>query len=109
MLVTTALNTKDGSNPARRHAEAIGGLLDQFGEPIDGFGTRRGLRGRARLEERRGRGLTNERRDRQDDACDESEGAEPCNRTRQLTDMTLQLQTARIAYPSYVRARFRMV
>ena len=42
VLVASAFKLDDGTNPARRHGEAIGGLLDEFGEPIDGFRTRRG-------------------------------------------------------------------
>ena len=57
MLVTSALNLDHGTNPAGRHGEAIGGLLDEFGEPIGGCRTRRGLCARARFEERRGRDL----------------------------------------------------
>ena len=34
MLVTSAFNLDDGTNPARRHGETIGGFLDEFGKPI---------------------------------------------------------------------------
>ena len=63
----------NGADPARRHGEAIGGFLDEFGEPIDGCRTRRGLCARARFEERRGRDHAHERRDRHDNARDGSE------------------------------------
>ena len=37
VLVASAFNLDDGTNPARRHGEAIGGFLDEFGEPIGGL------------------------------------------------------------------------
>ena len=95
MLVASAFNLDDGANPARRHGKASGRLLDEFGEPIDGFRTRRGLCARARFEERRGRDQAHERRDRHDNARNRSERTEPCNRARQLTDMTFPLQAGR--------------
>ena len=34
MLVASAFNLHDGTNPARRYGKATGRLLDEFGEPI---------------------------------------------------------------------------
>jgi hypothetical protein len=34
MLVASAFNLDDGTNPARRHGKAIGGFLDYFRKPI---------------------------------------------------------------------------
>ena len=60
MLVTSAFDFNDGTNPARRYGKATGGLVDEFSESINGFETRQGLRAGVRLEERRGRGLAHE-------------------------------------------------
>ena len=34
MLVASAFNLDDGTNPARRHGKTIGGFLDDFRKPI---------------------------------------------------------------------------
>ena len=49
MLVPSTLNLHHSTDPARRDREAPGRLLDDFGEPIDRFRTRRSLSARARF------------------------------------------------------------
>jgi hypothetical protein len=34
MLVASAFNLDDGTNPARRHGKAIGGFIDEIRKPI---------------------------------------------------------------------------
>jgi hypothetical protein len=71
MLVASAFYLDNGADPVRRDGKAIGRFRDEFGDPVDGFKTRRGLCERARLE-RRARDHGNERRDPYHDERDRS-------------------------------------
>lgn len=97
VLVASAFNLDNGANPTDRQGEAIGGLLDELSEPIDGFRTRRALCASALHDGRRGRDQAHERRDGHDNAGNASEHTEPWNRPGQLTDTTFPLQAGRFA------------
>src|SRR6516164_312169 len=76
-MVASALNLHHGTDPACRDGETSGCFRDEFGEAIDGLGTRRSLCAQVGFKGSQGGHLAHEWRDGHDEACNYPARTEP--------------------------------